>query len=126
MHRVHFVVPDKRLLVCVSSCDNVDLEIVCVVALSSGRIVFGRTVIMESKCPGALSITSIEFKVQLYTIANAVIVQSKVVLERTFTLSLQHNLMRLTTNTCCNHSLECFYTKSQYFSNQHRRYKNTY
>jgi hypothetical protein len=69
---------------------------------------------MRLKCLEALSIASIEFKVQLYTIANAVIVQSKVILERTFTLSLQHDLMRLTTNTCSNHSLECFCRTSQY------------
>jgi hypothetical protein len=80
---------------------------------------------MESKCPGALSITSIEFKVQLYTIANAVIVQSKVILERTFTLSLQHNLMRLTTNTCCNHGLESFCRRCQYFSKQHQDTQKT-
>jgi len=85
-------------------------------ALSAGSIVFGRAVIMKMKSPEVLSITSIEFEVELNTIANTVIVQSKMILERAFALSLQHNLMRLTTDACCNHGFECFYTNSQYFS----------
>jgi hypothetical protein len=82
-------------------------------ALPAGRLENQRAVMMDIKYPVALSIASIEFKIQLHTIANTVIIQSKVILEGTFTLSLQHNLMRLTTNTRSNHSLECFYTKSQ-------------
>jgi hypothetical protein len=80
---------------------------------------------MESKSPEGLSIASIEFKVQLYTITNAVVVQSKVILEWTFTLSLQHDLMRLATNTRCNHSLECFCAKSQYFPKTTSGYTKT-
>lgn len=38
--------------------------------------------------PDILSIASIKFKVELYAIADAVIVQCKMILERTFTLSL--------------------------------------
>jgi hypothetical protein len=86
----------------------VDSETVCALALSAGRMEPQRAVMMKMKRPEALSITGIEFKIQLHTIANAVIVKSKVILERTFTLSLQHNLMGLATNTCSNHSLECF------------------
>ena len=94
------------------SCDNVGLGIADAMALSAGRMVFARAVVMELKDAEALSITSIEFEVQLYSIADAVIVQGEVVLERTFTLSLQHDLVRLTTNTCCYHSFECFCRRS--------------
>ena len=85
-------------------------------ALSAGRMMFVRAVIMKWKYAETLSITSVEFEVELHTIANTVIVESEVIFERTFTLSLQHNLMRLTTNTCCNHGLECFCTKGQCLS----------
>lgn len=70
---------------------------------------------MKLHAPDILSIASVKFKVELYAIANAVIVQSKMILEWAFALSLQHNLVRLTTDTCSNHSLECFYTESQHW-----------
>ena len=101
---------------CFLACDNDGSEMAYAMALSAGEMMFVRAVVIELKYAETLSITSIEFEIELYTIANTVIVQSEVIFERTFTLSLQHNLVRLTTNTRCNHGLECFCTKSQYFS----------
>ena len=101
---------------CLLACDNVGSEMTYAMALSAGKVMFVRAAFMELKNAEALSVTSVEFEVELYTVADTVIVQSEVIFERTFTLPLQHDLVRLTTNTRCNHSFERFCAKSQYFS----------
>ena len=73
---------------CPLACDNVGAEMAYAMALSAGRMMFVRAVIMKWKYAETLSITSVEFEVELHTIANTVIVESEVIFERTFTLSL--------------------------------------
>jgi hypothetical protein len=51
-------------------------------------------------------ITSVDLKVQLHTRAHTVIRQCQDILERPLALTLQHDLMRLTTNVCCNDCLK--------------------
>lgn len=52
-----------------------------------------------------------DLQVQLNTIADTIILQSQLVFERPFALPLQHDLMRLPTDTRCNLCLEQLFTR---------------
>jgi hypothetical protein len=45
-------------------------------------------------------------QIQLYTIANSIVCQGKLILERSFTLAFQQDLVRFTANPSSDHSLE--------------------